>query len=71
MKQAEFGQEENIPVPGGWKELLNYLKDFSIRWNADVEKENFRLRAGRKGTGRNTEEPEGWGKTERGAAKDQ
>ena len=43
MKQAEFGQEENIPVPGGWKELLNYLKDFSIRWNADVEKENFRL----------------------------
>ncbi len=43
MKQAEFGQDENIPVPGGWKELLNYLKDFSIRWNADVEKENFRL----------------------------
>ena len=43
MKQAEFGQEENIPVPGGWKELLNYLKDFSIRWNADVEKENLRL----------------------------
>ena len=27
--------------------------------------------AGRKGTGRNTEKPEGWGKTERGSAEDQ
>ncbi len=43
MEQSDFGKEEKAPVPGGWKELLNYLKDFSIRWKADIEEENVRL----------------------------
>lgn len=44
MEQADFEAKEERMAPGGWKELLDCLKDFATRWRAAVEKENLQLK---------------------------